>query len=287
MSNDVSVTAINLADLATAIIESIPRALAGGVIVGGLAATAVYVWPKTYTSTSYISISEFVAMRDKSAAESTSRDLEALIHSPIILDRIAKEYPDILDRAWVLRLSNSQEAKRRVLNGHLRLKVANGGDRKTSELYSFEADSYSPTSAQALNGTVIKSLLDGTKLGPEKRRLVELRLERAENQLKSVSALIDRLERESSTLVVQGIFGELASPLANLFGQRTALITLVENLKMALDGVSSDVVKLPPSLPDEASSPKVLLFVCSAMAGATFLFLLTGLARKGRRQSAT
>jgi RNA-binding protein YhbY len=248
---------------------------------GALAFAVVSFLPKQYSSQSYISLSNIG--RPIQTLEVSAREIESIIASPIVLDRLLRLPPNTFESSFGSNKSASK--RRREFSSSIRFNFAKGGDRKSSDLYLIDADAQSPSDARTLNQAVLNALLEELKPLPARRQLIKVRLQRAEEQLKLITDLTERLEKESTNLVVPGVLGELASPLANLIAQRIAIVTLIENLRQELSGPSEDAIRVVPTLPDEPSWPKPLPIIATAVLAATILSLLLGFADYARRRA--
>lgn len=226
-------------------------------VAGFLGLGIAYVWPPKYASVAYLT---FPAESEKTDA---FKSAEALMRSPPVLDVVLKQYP----------LSGLPDRQRRVLDRRIGWSAARGADRKTPSVVVVSIEDDSPQRARAINIALLEAWLEATKPKPDRRARLDAQLKRTEEQLKAVSDLFDRLAGETPKLVLPGMQNELASSLSGLLSQRASHIASIEALKLALAGVSHDVISVPPTLPDEPIWPKKALFAVSAAAG-TFLVLL-------------
>jgi hypothetical protein len=243
-------------DVLIVIAQNLRLLILAPLIAGLLGFGIAYVWPPKYASDAYLT---FPAEKQADAFKTA----EALMRSPTVLDAVLKQYPQ----------PGSPDRQRRALDRRIVWSAARGADRKTPNVVvvSFEDDS--PHRARAINTALLEAWFEATKPQPDRRVQLEAQLERTEGQLKAVSDLFDRLAGETPKLVLPGMQNELASSLSGLLSQRASHIASIEALKLALAGVSRDVIVVPPTLPDEPIWPKKTWFAASAAAG-TFLVLL-------------
>ncbi len=150
--------------------------------------------------------------------------------------------------------------------------VATAGEtRKSATLFRLEVDHSDPVRAQNIHNSLIDTWVEATKPQPIARARLEEQLQRTEFQLKSVSLLLERFEKEAPSLISStSLQGEFATSQANLAKQRDQHIELIASIKQTLIGSSSDVVLVRPTLPGERSGPKRTSFAIIAA-------LLTGL----------
>jgi hypothetical protein len=223
------------------VLASIVRAhfklLVLGPAVAGLVAFGVAsVLPKWYTSAVYLNLDEAGA-----------RAADARMHSTPVLDKVLTDFKVPQD---------TLEARRRAIEENRRIIVAVGETQKTSRLFRMEYSDRSPALAQKVNSLLIEAWLDSTKPPPDKRATIEAEIERTDAQTKSISRLIERLEKDAPSLVAQSLQGELATPILGLITKRDEGLANLITLKNSLNGLSRDVVFGAPDLPEEASWPR-------------------------------
>jgi uncharacterized protein involved in exopolysaccharide biosynthesis len=233
-------------------------------IVAGLLGFGIaYVWPPKYASVAYLTF-PVEPEKQTDAFKDAFKSAEALMRSPTVLDVVLKQYPQL----------GSPDRQRRELDRRIVWAAARGSDRKTPNVVVVSIEDDSPERARAINIALLEAWLEETKPKPDRRARLEAQLMRTEGQLKAVSDLFDRLTGETPKLVLPGMQNELASSLSGLLSQRAIHIANIEALKLALAGVSRDVIVVPPTLPDEPSWPKKTLVAASAAAGTVLVLLL-------------
>lgn len=204
--------------------------------------------PKWYTSVAFLAL-------DEPGARST----DALMHSPAVLDKIVPELGE---------LRGTREARERSLDRNRRIVVAASELSGTSNLYRLEYSDRDPHLAQKINFAFIEAWLEATKPPPEKRSRMQAELERREASLKSVSTLIDRVQKEAASLVAVDKSEELATSIANLIQRSDDNYTAILALRNSLNGLPRDVVFSAPNLPEEPSWPKIgIISIVSGLAG--------------------
>ena len=177
-------------------------------------------------------------------------------------------------------LHESADAPHRSLDSARRIVVAPGEIRVESKLFRLEYSDRDPRLAQKINSFFIEAWLDSTKPPPEKRKLIESEIERRDLQARSISQLLDRLQKEAPSLVTQSLQGELATPIMNLIEKRDNNLQALTNLRNALNGVSTDVVFGPPDLPTVPSWPKKAIITILAVVVSTLLLLVFVILRR-------
>src|SRR5262249_49398481 len=141
---------------------------------------------------------------------------------------------------------------------------------------------------QAINTALIDRLLEVVKPGPIKKARLEAQLKRAQAELRSISTLVERLEKETPNLVLQSsLQGELATPLVSLLQQRAVRAQSVMDLEEALaGGLDQDAIVAAPSLPVEPSGPrKLVIAIGVALVSGVVLLVLVVLRAAARGES--
>jgi hypothetical protein len=248
--------AFGLEALGAAILESLKLLLLGPVIVGVVAFGIVNVLPKWYTSVVYLNLDETGA-----------RTADVLMRSTPVLDKVLTEFKAPRD---------TLEARRRFLEDNRRIRVAPGDIQRTSNLFRMEYSDRDPRVAQKVNTLFIEAWLESTRPPPEKRATIEAEIERTDLQAKSISQLIDRLQKDATSLVAQSLQGELATPLSGLIAKRDQSLAILITLRNSLKGLSRDVVFGTPDLPEEPSWPKrgIITLLAGFTAGLLLLMFV-------------
>lgn len=247
-----------LLDYLIVCVESKKFLFLGPFVAGLIALGVASILPETYVSVAYLGPFN----------EGAARSVEALMRSPSVIDVVLNRNPLPIE---------DKNVARKVLEGKLQWAPAPGAQRTVGSLYTLGISDNAATRAQAVNTAFIDAWFEASKPGAELRAKLEARLERTQVQLKSVSILINRLEKETPTLVLPGVQSELASPLASLLEAREKQLLAIEELKSALAGPSRDLIVAPPSLPTVRAWPRRLSIVAFSMlatGGAILVFVL-------------
>jgi hypothetical protein len=197
--------------------------------------------------------------------ETGARVADARMRSIPVLDRVLVDFKPPKD---------TLEARRRLIEENRRIVVAPGETQKTSSLFRMEYTDRDPHVAQKVNSLLLEAWLESTKPQPDRRATIEAEIERTTTQTKSISLLVERLEKDAPSLVAQSLQGELATPILGLITKRDQNLANLIAMKNSLNGVSRDVIFGAPDLPEEPSWPKRGIITLLAMA-VTGLLLLT------------
>jgi hypothetical protein len=251
-----------LATLVAVIFSNIKLLLLGPAIAGLVAFGVTSVLPKSYTSVAYLNLDE-----------NSARAADARMRSVPVLDKVLAGYKAPQD---------TLEARRRAIEENRRIVVAAGETQKTSRLFRLEYSNEDPHVAQKVNSLLIEAWLESTKPPPDKRAAIEAEIERAEAQTKSISQLIERLEKDSPSLIAQSLQGELATPILGLITKRDDSLSNVITLRNSLNGLSRDVIFGAPDLPEEPSWPHRGIITILAVAVTALLLLLMVLLHRFR-----
>ncbi|MFC7702453.1 hypothetical protein ACFQX9_38010 [Bradyrhizobium sp. GCM10028915] len=221
--------------------------------------------PKWYTSVAFLTLDEAGA-----------RSADSLMRSPRVLDRVVSELGD----------QGTREANKRSFDRNRRIVVATGELSGTSRLYRLEYSDREPHRAQKINSAFIEAWLETTKPTPQQRSKIEAELDRRETSLRTVSTLIERVQKEATSLVSTDQSVELATSIANLIQRSDDNFTAILGLRNSLNGVPPDVVFSAPDLPEEPSWPKIgVISIISGFAGGllALIFVIFRAATKANR----
>jgi uncharacterized protein involved in exopolysaccharide biosynthesis len=252
--------ALSLEMLGELILENIKLLLIGPLVVGVVAFGIASVLPKWYMSTAYLSLDEAGA-----------RSADSLMRSTPVLNKVL---------AKLNAPQDALEGRRKSLDGVRRIIVAPGEIQTASKLFRLEYSDRDPRAAQKINSLFIDAWLDSTKPPPEKRRAIEAEIDRRELQSKSISQLVDRLQKDATSLVTQSQQGELATPIMNLIEKRDQNAEDLIALRTSLNGISPDVIFGPPDLPSEPSWPRKGIITILAVVVSTLLLLVFVILRR-------
>jgi hypothetical protein len=252
-----------LGTLIVLISDNLKLLVLGPIVVGLVALGAATLWPKSYTSVAYLAMDE-----------NEARATDVRMGSTPVLDKVLAEFKVP---------GNTLEARRRFLEEHRRIVVAAGTAPKISNLFRLEYTDRDPVAAQKINSFFIEAWLETTRPPPEKRATIEAEIERTDLQAKSISRLIERLEKDSPSLIAQSLQGELATPILGLIARRDQNLANIITMKNSLNGTSRDVVFGPPDLPEEPSWPRRgIITVLAALTAGLLLLMFVILRHFGR-----
>lgn len=252
--------AMSLEAIWAAILENLKLLLLGPAIAALVAFGVAIVLPKWYTSVVYLRIDE-----------TESRTADALMHSTPVLDKVLADLKTPQDMI---------QTRRKALEDNRRIAVAPGEIQKTSRLFRMEYSDTAPQVAQTVNSLFLETWLAATKPPPDLRRTIEAEIERKDLLTKSITQLIDRLQKDATSLVAQSLQGELATPIMKLIETRDENLARLIILKNSLNGVSHDVVFGAPSLPDSPSWPKKGMITLLAGFATGLLLLMFVIVRR-------
>jgi hypothetical protein len=216
--------------------------------------------PKWYTSVAYLEL-----------YEAGARIADARMRSSPVLDKVLSEYN---------APQGTLEGRRRFLEDNRHVSVAAGETQRTSNLFRLEYSDKSPQVAQKVNTLFIEAWIESTKPRPDLRAIIEAEIERTDTQAKSISQLIDRLQKDASSLLAQGPQGELATPILGLIAKRDQNLAQLITLRNSLNGMSRDVIFGKPDLPEEPSWPRRGMITILAGFLAALLLLIFVLVRR-------
>src|SRR5438067_2859904 len=168
------------------------KLLVFGPIAAGIVAFGVVSFlPKSYTSAAYLSLDEEGA-----------RAADARMRSIPVVDKVLIEYK---------APESTVEARRRHLEQNRRIVMASGESSKTAKLFRLEYSDRNPEVAQKVNSLLVEAWLESTQPPPERRAIIEAEIQRTDTQTKAITRLIERREKDATTLVAQSQQGELAT----------------------------------------------------------------------------
>jgi hypothetical protein len=159
--------------------------------------------------------------------------------------------------------------------------VAAGTPPKTSSLFRLEYSDRNPAVAQKINSIFIEAWLNSTRPPLDRRATLEAEIERTDLQVRSISGLIERLEKDAPSLIApSSLQGELATPIAGLISKRNEALANLTAMRNSLKGVSRDVIFAAPDLPEEPSWPKRGIITILATFAAGLLLLMFVILRR-------
>ena len=232
------------------------RFILAAAVFGALLATAAwyYMLTPTYQSEAYIAISRDNPGRQK-----------AMLYSPVVLDPII---------TGSLASDTARDRARAVLRRKVTIEPAQGEDRKSPSVFALRVEDKSPQQAHAIATAVLDQFIKTSQPRPVQRERLLADIEHAQAQRDEIIQLIERFESETATLISsQSDSGELATPLAQLIAKRAAFDARIEDLNNQIQGMTTDAILSPPTLPDTASRP-VPWFAATALG----LFIGLGVA---------
>lgn len=256
---------VGLLDLLVVLAENIHLLVLGPLLVGLLALGVGYALPKSYVSQAILLIPSQDSPNSVQAA--------AMMRSPLVMDPIIARDPKLS--------SEPIEEARSKLASEIKAAVGKDG------LLRLEAKASQPQAAQALVNALIDEWLKSTIPGGQDRADLEKRLSYAANALASVTLLLNSLSIDGAVSLSKPLtLGEAGTSLIGLAELQTRYLNDVISIPRALQGLTRDVVKQPPTLPAEPVSSKKTLMVMMAILGAGFALLLFVFLRQAWRNAA-
>lgn len=268
MEVEVQQAEVSLLDLLVVVAENIKLLVLGPLLAGLVALGVAFVMPQSYVSQAILLIPPPSSPNLPSPAQAA-----AMMTSPLVLDPIIASHPELSVEPL--------ETARKELASKLKAVVAKDG------LLRLDATASQPQAAQALANAVIDNWLKSTIPGDQDRADLEKRLSYASSALASVTALLDKLTIEGAVSLGKPLSrGEAGTSLVGLGELQTRYLNDVLAIPRALQGLSRDVVKQPPTLPTEPVSNKKALIAIMAALGTGFALLLFVFMRQAWRNAA-
>lgn len=193
--------------------------------------------------------------------------------SPIVLDPVIE----------LLNLSKGQpiQSVRAELVSQVKAAVGKDG------LLRLDVSADTALEAQAIANAVIDSWLKSTVPGEQDRADLEKRLAYAKGALTSVNRLLERLTSEGSANLNQPLTrGEAGTSIVAVGELQARYFSEVLTIPRALQGLSRDVLKQPPTLPIHPAAPKKSLIAVLAALGSGFALLLWVFTRQAWKNAA-
>ena len=253
---------VSLLDLLVVISENLKLLILGPVLVGLLALGIGFSLPQTFISQAILAL-----------PTATAPQAAAMMVSPIVLDPVIES----------LNLSRGQsvQAARMELAGQLKAAVGKDG------LLRLDVSADAPLKTQAIANAVIDSWLKSTVPGEQDRADLQKRLDYAKVALASVNRLLERLTAEGSANLSQPLTrGEAGTSIVAVGELQARYFSEVLSIPRALQGLSRDVVKQPPTLPAHPAAPKKSLIAVLAALGSGFALLLWVFMRQAWKNAA-
>jgi hypothetical protein len=268
MEVEVQEEEVSLLDLLLVVAENIKLLVLGPLLVGFVALGVGFMLSQSYVSQAILLVPPPSSPNLPSPAQAA-----AMMASPLVLDPIIAGDPELSGEPI--------ETARKELASKLKAAVAKDG------LLRLDATASQPQAAQALANAVIDNWLKSTLPGAQDRADLEKRLSYASNALASVTALVDKLSIEGAVNLGKPLTrGEAGTSLVGLGELQTRYLNDVLAIPRALQGLSRDVVKQPPTLPTEPVSNKKALIAVMATLGSGFALLLFAFMRQAWRNAA-
>ncbi|MCB8747119.1 hypothetical protein LHU53_09395 [Rhodoferax sp. U2-2l] len=255
---------ISLMDLLLVVAENIKLLILGPLLVGLVALGIGFTLPQSFVSQAILAWP---------TATPTPQQAAAMMVSPLVLDPIIETH----------QLSDGKpiQAAREALAKQVKATVGKDG------LLRLDVTDTSAVQAQVLANAVIDGWLKSTVPGVQERQDLEKRLEFAQNGLKSVTSLIERLSVDGVVSLAQPLTrGEAGTSLVAVGELQARYLSEVIAIPRALQGLSRDVVKQPPTLPTEPVAPKKSLMAVLAALGSGFALLLFVFMRQAWKNAA-
>lgn len=249
---------VGVLDLLLVIAENLRVLVFGPILVGVLAWVVMYLMPQSYTSEAILALPSTTTTTTTSASASQAA---AIMVSPLVLDPVIE----------LLHLAEgrSVQVARAGLLGQIKAAVGRDG------LLRLDVTAQTPANAQVLAVTVVDVWLKSTVPGDQARADLEKRLSYAQKSLDAVSRLLTHLDSGGGAELNNPLTrGNADTSLVGLGELQARYLAEVLSIPRELRGLSRDVVKQPPTLPTEASSPKKDLIAMMAAIAAGILLLL-------------
>lgn len=268
---------VSLLDLLLVVAENIKLLVLGPLVIGLIALAIAFAMPQSYVSQAILALPT-AAVTDKAAdtatnAAVTPAQAAAMMVSPLVLDPLIENFK--LDEGRPIQSAREEFAKR--------VKVAVGKDG----LLRLNVTDHSAAQAQVLANAVIDGWLKSTVPGTQAREDLQKRLEVAQSGLKAVTALLDRLSVDGVVSLGKPLTrGEAGTSLVAVGELQAHYLADVLAIPRALQGLSRDVVKQPPTLPTEAVAPKKSLIAVLVVFGSGFVLLMFVFMRQAWRNAA-
>ena len=235
--------------------------LLGPILIALVSYLTVAVAPAKYTSIAFLRIDR-----------ATARSVEALMTSPALADKVLSQYPEAG--------ANSEERVRYIGRNLGLSDVEPSSDRVSVRLFRLEFSSWDARMAQSVATRLIDAWLNTTLPAPVERANLEADLERNKIAAASNTALIDKLQKEATTLIIpNSMSGEIATPISALITKRDTNLTAIQTIENRLRGMPRDVIVEPPHLPAETSSRRVGAAFLSGVAAVPLLLAVILLCR--------
>jgi len=249
-------------ELVGAFRDHLPLMLIGPALVASLTYVLLLFQPGTYVSTTILRVDR-----------PTARAIQAVMTTPVMADRVLSKYPGS---------PAGREARAKFISGNLNFAEIDSGDRPGERMYRMEVSHRNAQSAQSISSDLIDTWLETTVPVATERKTLEAELERVTLSVATYSQLIERLQREATTLLSpNSMAGELATPITALITKRDQGQATIVTLQNKLAGTARDaVIILPADLPQTAVYPaKRGTVLLAGFAAIPLLFTLVILGR--------
>lgn len=268
MQMDTEEKEISLLDMLLVVAENLKLLIFWPVLVGLLALAIAYAVPQSYTSQAILALPAPMAMPTPTPTQAA-----AMMVSPVVLD------PAIV--ALQLSAGRPIEEVRKELVQQIKATVGKDG------LLRLDVSANTPQEAQARASAIIDSWLKSTVPGEQDRADLEKRLAYARGALVAVNRLLERLTAEGATHLNQPLTrGEAGTSLMAVGELQARYFAEVQTIPRTLQGLTTDVVKQPPTLPTEPAAPKKTLIAVLAALGGGFALLLWVFMRQAWKSAA-
>jgi capsular polysaccharide biosynthesis protein len=273
---------ISLLDLLLVVAENIKLLVVGPLVTGLIALGVAYQLPQSFVSQAILALPTSTSTSAQtpnqtptptSAQTPTPTQAAAMMTSPVVLD-------PVIESLGLTKGKPIQIARHGVAG---QIKATVGKD------FLLRLDVTAPTAAdaQALANAVIDTWLKSTVPAEQERQDLETRLAYAQNGLKAVTTLLDRLATEGGKSLNKPLTrGDAGTGLVAVGELQSRYLADVLSIPRSLQGLSRDVVKQPPTLPTEPLSAKKGLIATLSALGAGFTLLLFVFIRQAWRSTA-
>ena len=263
---------VRLLDLLLVVAENIKLLVLGPLVIGLIALGIAFALPPSFVSQAILALPAASAT-PTSTPTPTPTLAAAMMVSPLVLDPIVENFK--LGEGKPIESARDEFAKR--------VKAVVGKDG----LLRLNVTDHSAAQAQSLANAVIDGWLKSTVPGPQEREDLQKRLEVAQSSLKTVNTLLDRLSIDGAASLDKPMTrGEAGAGLVTVGELQARYLADVLVIPRALQGLSRDVVKQPPTLPTEAVAPKKSLIAVLATLASGFVLLLFVFMRQAWKNAA-
>lgn len=263
--------------------ENLTLLIAVPVVVGLLAFGLSFVLPRSYSSQAILDLTASTQVSQGSpdrggwgmtvplvlVPQMSPAFVASMMSSPLVLDQVLASSPAAGEEGIL-----GGDTGRKALSRQIKFAAGKDG------LLRVDVVASTPERAQALANALIEAWLKSTVPVERKRADLERWLDYAKESLEVTRRLREQLVSGSGNVAKGAGASRLVAPFEVLDELQTRHMVEVMNFTRALDGVSRDVVKQPPTLATEPVAPRKGFIALLAALVAEFGVVLWLLARK-------